>query len=1676
MYKKLLYQRCKSLLFGLFFISSFGLMFAQNTTSVYLSWDTQLACQIWTENNNGKRYDDQEIDNSECLKVCTESNVIFELHNLPNSVNVTWNMSGGGLQLINNKKVKVSFNGFPGGELSYSYTLNGNTISKSICFEKENAPFADFEILNADNTQQYESCYGENIIFNNLSYATTNAPIATYLWSFGDGNFSYEENPTHTYQAVGEYHVTLEVTNSCGCKSSVEMLIMVRENRVYEINCPGLVCEGQSETYSVSFDAREQCSEFSWDVSGGQIVNDSNGNVQVLWNQVDDSGFGYLTFNPIACEIDCPKPTTIKIPVIQANAVIAGDSQICTDEQKLFALPKWPSTNITWSIINASSGVVVDILQTDQRNEVALQTNAVSGTFTLKAVYQNTLLECGGIATKQITIKPKVVLTLDKTKLCLGDNIFVSNLANIPVSYRLKMSNNQTVATFNNVISQTYTPTQAGKYYFEIVPNTNHCNYDRIWFDVLPKPTLASNNQVSGTNQVCTNIAYQYQISNPNPSFDYVWEIFSGNGSFVGANIGNSISVSWSQLPAQLRVRAYNPNLNCISTVYRSYDVNAIPLAGDVSGSITVCSNSINNYQLNLPNSQTPHNLGDSYEWSLSDNSVGSISNGQGTTNVEIVWNDFVTANQTVTLNVKITKCSLPPVTVSKVINLSDPTPLIAINGPSNPVCANFLNSNAFNNNQLIYNLISNNNVNIANAYVEWRINGQLVPGNNINNALQFINFDTVNQTQLVTAQIINFGICNVKSNIATLDVVVLPNPPVTISVVSGGNAFCTQNEINTTLNIATNATNVSYQWYNENTLLANQTSNTLNVLPAYGFGLYYCVVTNNVTGCIRYSNVIEIIELDCDDNDECIASNGNIQNNSYLSSCSHISLSGSTNGQNPMFSFFGPSLATMDVNQNTITGPPGLYHVFYKADFPCINMQGTKKLSDYKQILIPYKPDIRYEVSCINNNQFAVKFFDNSIVSPLVNNYQAVIAYKPISSSTWTTVVPNQTYQLSSNFYEVKITLSGTSTYHSLPNCEQTITIPLIGVPELTIKYAPLQNLLCHDSPVRFEFNETLLNFTDYDFYWTFEPGVHNKLFNPTRVFSTPGTYAVSVTVINQLNCSKTFTTSIHIPNPCFSGTLVSNPPNAIVCEGNAVQISYVPSNPNATCNPKYRWMHNTTELTQFQNQATISVTQPGYYWLILEDANNSNCRYEVPNRIFPKFPKLPTGRILCNDVYCGFDEIEVKVSTSPNVTYYIYTSDYFYYADGNNQSLVFQPYQPGTYQILVDLTDTTTGCTNTIQRDITVVETPEANDITLTSTFNDCSPYQVTLNAHHPTATHYLWSNGAAGSSIQVMHGGVYQVTVFVGECSATKTISVPRHPSEYAWSYPTGCLGVCNQRALQVLGPIVDLPQILWDQINGANINTHILEDSPLSDLPSDGFYHATLTNNGCNYTTLPFAYQLNNCNEKCDFEYGFYENTTMPSENSASPFCDYHYIFEAFNNYNDPITVTLTETNNQMLITPAVVTLLPGNNLMNVQFIPFGSLLNPLTTSITLSGVITDSDFNQSNCLSVASDIVLQPCNSQRMQATQGAEKSVLQNKPIELLLYPNPAQDILYVQADNSYHKLTVYDLQGKLLINHFSNQQTLQSLDVSKLASGVYVVVVSQADGMVTHQYKFIKK
>lgn len=50
---------------------------------------------------------------------------------------------------------------------------------------------------------------------------TTGPGTLSYLWSFGDGNTSTQQNPTHTYAATGNYTVTLAVTSSSGCTDTL---------------------------------------------------------------------------------------------------------------------------------------------------------------------------------------------------------------------------------------------------------------------------------------------------------------------------------------------------------------------------------------------------------------------------------------------------------------------------------------------------------------------------------------------------------------------------------------------------------------------------------------------------------------------------------------------------------------------------------------------------------------------------------------------------------------------------------------------------------------------------------------------------------------------------------------------------------------------------------------------------------------------------------------------------------------------------------------------------------------------------------------------------------------------------------------------------------------------------------------------------------------------------------------------------------------------------------------------------------------------------------------------------------------------------------------------------------------------------------------------------------------
>ncbi len=85
---------------------------------------------------------------------------------------------------------------------------------------------------------------------NSCALATINfTPIGSYIawdWSFGDGSTSTDENPTHVYQAGGNYSVTLVVTDSNGCTGSITKQLTLNPMVWAYAGLDRTICEGDS--------------------------------------------------------------------------------------------------------------------------------------------------------------------------------------------------------------------------------------------------------------------------------------------------------------------------------------------------------------------------------------------------------------------------------------------------------------------------------------------------------------------------------------------------------------------------------------------------------------------------------------------------------------------------------------------------------------------------------------------------------------------------------------------------------------------------------------------------------------------------------------------------------------------------------------------------------------------------------------------------------------------------------------------------------------------------------------------------------------------------------------------------------------------------------------------------------------------------------------------------------------------------------------------------------------------------------------------------------------------------------------------------------------------------------------------------------------------------------------
>jgi PKD repeat protein len=153
-----------------------------------------------------------------------------------------WNFGDGTTSTLQNPTHSYATSGTYNACLTTTNVCGTNTFCQNVII---NCPVP---VLNWSNTTN-----GLSAVFTDM---TTNAPT-NWLWNFGDGTTSTQQNPTHIYSAPGTYNVCLYSGNPCGNSSFCQNVTIV---------CPQTVSNFTNvvTNYSAVFTDQSTNLPFTW--------------------------------------------------------------------------------------------------------------------------------------------------------------------------------------------------------------------------------------------------------------------------------------------------------------------------------------------------------------------------------------------------------------------------------------------------------------------------------------------------------------------------------------------------------------------------------------------------------------------------------------------------------------------------------------------------------------------------------------------------------------------------------------------------------------------------------------------------------------------------------------------------------------------------------------------------------------------------------------------------------------------------------------------------------------------------------------------------------------------------------------------------------------------------------------------------------------------------------------------------------------------------------------------------------------------------------------------------------------------------------------------------------------------------------------------------------------------
>lgn len=549
------------------------------------------------------------------------------------------------------------------------------------------------------------------------------------------------------------------------------------------------------------------------------------------------------------------------------------------------------------------------------------------------------------------------------------------------------------------------------------------------------------------------------------------------------------------------------------------------------------------------------------------------------------------------------------------------------------------------------------------------------------------------------------------------------------------------------------------------------------------------------------------------------------------------------------------------------------------------------------------------------------------------------------------------------------------------------------------------------------------------------------------------PGTYVAMVT--DSQGCVGTY--SVNVASNTISGlTVIDSVMNESGFGANDGMIDLNVSGPSAPFT--FLWSNGATT-------EDIYSLAGGNYSVTITDNNGACFTLNYFINTAPSYGYITGNIYFDNNQNCVFDGTDY-----PLANYYVMatngTSIYYGYTNSNGDYMIWAPV--GTYVVTpYTSTNLTSGCTASYNANVTNGSTISGNNFS----YYETPFYDVCVS---------VWSPGI----VPGFNGTYYIYVTNVGNQTATGSVCITL-PS------PLTFVG-SNPAASSVTGNVIciDYTNLIGGTTGFYSIDFYTPPTLPLG-TPMIACINATITNGtdvnpACNsycYTRLVTG--SFDPNDKTVSPAG--QNATGDVPVAAEEFT---YLVRFQNTGTGPaVNITITDTLTSML-NPLSFEMLNASHPYTVEFIN-GNIIKWRFENIMLPDSGSNEPASHGHVqfrLNTMNTPMLGQVIENRANIYFDFNEPVITNTAINTFvapnsieelsngifsIYPNPAENVLYVQSENGNSTYTIYDVSGKVYSSTNSISSN-SSLDISSLSSGIYFIQCISGEEVST--IKFIKR